>query len=893
MPAKTFDAFLHARSIAVFGASERNSSVGSVVFSNLIKGGFEGNLVGINPKYKEVMGKSCYPDIGSVPEAVDLALIATPAKFVPGIIRECGKKGIRNAVILSAGFREIGGEGVKLEADLVAAARQHSIRFIGPNCVGLSRAPNKMNGTFLGTEPPSGSLGIVSQSGALCSAIADWAAPHHLGFSAMFSLGNSTDVDFGEVLDILANDPETKAILLYVEGIRNARSFISALKMAARAKPVIVLKSGRHTAGSKAASTHTGALIGSDGVFNAALERAGAVRVETFGKLFAAAEILATGTRASGKRLAIITNGGGAGVLAADRVEDLHIDLPAPSEKTVEELNKILPPFWSHANPIDVLGDAGPDAYAAAVTQAVADPNYDGVLVMLTPQAMTDSLGIAKAIHKAVPKNNRKPVLACWMGDTTVAEARNYLFKSGIPNFETPEKAVEAFFFLARHHPNQSMAREVPGPVSDPTTPDVEGVRMIIETALEDGRDMLSDTESKAVLKAFHIPTNTTFEVYSAAQAVVAAETLGFPVAMKVLSPQISHKSDVGGVKINIMTAPDVHEAWREIMNAASAARPDANILGVTVESMARVPAARELLIGSSRDPVFGPTLVFGAGGTMVEVLQDSAIALPPLNGILAHRQINRTRVARLLESVRDQPAVNRQAIVDVMLRVSDLVCEFPEISELDINPLFAGPDGALAVDARIKISRPPATLERYGHLAIAAYPRHFERTLHLADGTEMFIRPIRPEDAEGEQSFVRSLSAEARRMRFMGAISELTPEMLARFTQIDYDREMALLSTIEEKGKQVQQGVARYTINPDGESCEFAIVVADNVQHRGIGTRLMQTLMDAAREHRLTKMEGKVLAENTKMLQLMTELGFEQRTDPEDRSVILVERMV
>ena len=893
MPLKSLDAFFNAKSIAVFGASERANSVGSVVFSNLIKGGYKGKLVAINPKYKEVMGKPCYADIGSVPHEVDLVLFSTPAKFVPGLMRECGKKGVKNAVILSAGFREVGGEGVKLEQDLVAAAREHGIRFIGPNCVGLARGPNKMNGTFLKTEAPAGGLALVSQSGALCSAIADWAAPHNLGFSSMFSLGNSTDVDFGDVLDLLASDPETKAILLYVEGIRNARSFISALRIAARAKPVIVLKSGRHTAGSKAASTHTGALIGSDGVFNAALERAGAVRVETFGKLFAAAEILSTGTRALGRRLAIITNGGGAGVLAADRVEDLHIDLPEPNPKTIEELNKVLPAPWSHGNPFDVLGDAGPEEYAATMTQAIKDDNYDGVLIMLTPQAMTDATGIAKAIAKAVPKNNRKPILACWMGDTSVAEARDFLFKSGIPNFDTPEKAVEAFFFLARHHLNQSMAREVPGPLNVTSAPDVQGARMIIETALNDGREMLSDTESKAVLKAFHIPTNTTFEVYSAAQAVVAAETLGFPVAMKILSPDISHKSDVGGVKINIMTAPDVHEAWREIMEAAGTARPDANLIGVTVESMAHVTSARELLIGASHDPVFGPTMVFGAGGTMVEVLKDSAVALPPLNAILAERQINRTRVAKLLEAVRDRPAVNKKNVVDVLLRVSDLVCEFPEIAELDINPLFAGPEECLAVDARIRIQRPPATLEPYGHLAIAAYPRHFEKTMHLADGTELYIRPVRPEDAEGEQSFVRSLSTEARRMRFMGAISELTPEMLARFTQIDYDREMGLLAIIEEKGQLVQQGVARYTINPDGESCEFAVVVKDNQQHRGIGTRLMQTLIDAAREHRLTKIEGKVLAENIKMLQLMTELGFEQRTDPEERSVILVERMV
>ena len=452
------------------------------------------------------------------------------------------------------------------------------------------------------------------------------------------------------------------------------------------------------------------------------------------------------------------------------------------------------------------------------------------------------------------------------MGDTRWPRHATILFKSGIPNFDTPEKAVEAFFYLARHHLNQSMAREVPGPLIDLASPDVEGARMIIETALNDGREMLSDTESKAVLKAFHIPTNTTFEVYSASQAVVAAETLGFPVAMKVLSPQISHKSDVGGVKINIMTAPDVHTAWREIMESASAARPDANILGVTVESMAHVTAARELLVGASRDPVFGPTLVFGAGGTMVEVLQDSAVALPPLNGVLAVRQINRTRVARLLDACarpagRQPPDDHRRAPACFRsgLRV-------PRNRRTRHQPAFCRPRWCACR------RRPRPGYASAGHARTLRPPGHcrLSRAISSARCTwptalNSSIRPVRPEDAEGEQSFVRSLSSEARRMRFMGAISELTPEMLARFTQIDYDREMALLATIEEKGKPVQQGVARYTINPDGVSCEFAIVVKDNVQHRGIGTRLMQTLIDAAREHRLTRIEGKVLAENTK----------------------------
>lgn len=891
MPHNRLDPFLNPKGIAVFGASESGTSVGSVVFSNLVAGGFAGPTVPINPKHKQVLGHTCYPSITDVPDEIDLVIVASPARTVPAIIRECGKKGARHAVILSAGFRESGGDGKALEAELLDAAHEAKLRFIGPNCVGLVRPAANVNATFLKATSPKGGLGVVSQSGALCSAITDLAAPHHLGFSALLSLGNSSDVDFGDALDLLANDPETKAILLYVEGIRDARTFISALRIAARVKPVIVLKSGRHVRSSQAASTHTGALIGSDDVFDAALERAGAVRVSSFGELFAAAEILSEATRAAGPRLGIVTNGGGAGVLAADAAGDLQIELAAPTEKTIEALNAVLPPFWSHANPVDILGDAGPDAYSAAVSACIADPNFDAVLVMLTPQAMTNPTAVAEAITKAVPKNNRKPILACWMGETSVDEGRQILSSNGIPDFATPEKAVEAFSYLAKHTRNRALAREVPGPRSDQATPDIDGARMIIGAAITEGRSMLSDTESKAVLRAFHIPTNTTIPADSANSAVVAAETLGFPVAMKISSPNISHKSDVGGVITKIRTAQEVKDAWNKIMQSVAAARPDAKIAGVTVESMASVADARELLVGASRDPVFGPTIVFGAGGTMVEVLRDSAVGLPPLNEVLARRQIAKTRVAKMLGAVRDHAPADVDKIIQVLLSLSDLVCEFPEIEELDINPLFAGSDAVICVDARIRVSRVPSSMKRYGHLAIAAYPRNLIQTVRLPAGELMTIRPIRPEDAEGTQSFVRVLSAEAKRMRYMMSLNELSPEMLARFTQIDYDREMALLGFVDEDGLPAQQGVARYIINPDGESCEFSIVVKDKTQHKGIGTALMHALMDAARQHNLKVIEGVVLAENVKMLQLISDLGFSQETDAEDRKIIHISR--
>ncbi|MCC0048109.1 MAG: bifunctional acetate--CoA ligase family protein/GNAT family N-acetyltransferase [Rhodobiaceae bacterium] len=886
-----YETMFNPASVAVIGAGEDGDSVGAQVFANIIDAGFEGPLYPVNPHHDEVLGRKCFASVADIGEPVDLAMIATPAATIPGILADCGKAGITSAVVLSAGFGEVGEEGRSREAELAAVARKAGIRFIGPNCVGIVRPEIGLNATFLRSFAPKGRLALVSQSGALCSAIVDWAGPHHLGFSAIVSLGNSADTDFGDVVDFLSTDPHTDAILLYVEGVRDARDFISSLRVAARIKPVIVLKAGRHNASSEAAHTHTGALIGSDAVFDAALERVGAVRVQTFGQLFAAAGILSSGKRAKGGNLGIITNGGGAGVLAADRAGDMHLELPDPSPRTIEALDALLPPYWSKRNPIDILGDAHPDMYFAAVRAAIDDPAFDGVLVMLTPQAMTAATDAARELVEAVGKNGRKPVFACWMGEASVSEGRKLLSEAGIPDFTVPERAVEAFAYLARHHRNRQLALETPGPLSDLDPPDIEGARMIIEAALAERRTMLSDIESKAVMRAFRIPVNTTLEADSRQKALIAAETVGFPVAMKIHSPQIVHKSDAGGVKVNIMNAADVQAAYKEITEKAAKARPDATILGVTIEPMAQMDDARELVVGVSRDPVFGPSILFGAGGTMVEILRDSSVALPPLNAVLANRQIDRTRVAKLLSAFRDRPEVNRKAVVDVLLRVSDLACEFPEIVELDINPLFAGPDGVVAVDARIRISRKLARFGSYDHMAIVPYPRHLVREEFLADGTPLTIRPIRPEDADSEQAFVRGLSPEAKRMRFMHAMKELTPEMLVRFTQIDYSREMALVAVTREEQGPVQQGVARYTINPDQTSCEFAIVVSDTRQHQGLGTRLMQALMDAARDHGLRNIEGAVLSENEGMLHLMKELGFTAHVSPEDPAVMNVER--
>lgn len=885
------EGLFNPRSVAVFGASETEGKVGARVFAKLQEGGFAGRVTPINPKYASVLGVPCLPSLDEGGIVPDLAVVATPAATVAGIIAECGKAGVRNAIILSAGFAETGEEGRRRQTDLKETARRHKVRLLGPNCLGLVRPWLGLDATFLKAPPPAGELALISQSGALCSAISDWAVAHGLGFSALVSLGNAADVGFGASIRFLATDPKTRAILLYVEGLRDAGGFLSAIRGATRLKPVIVLKAGRHGDSSRAAHTHTGALMGSDAVFDAALARAGAVRVHSFGQLFAAAEILGANQRARGNRLGIVTNGGGAGVLAADRAGDLDVRLEPPSAATIEALDKHLPPYWSRGNPIDILGDASPEVFGVAVRAALADPAFDGLLVMLTPQAMTDALSAAKALVEALPAKRGKPVLACWMGEGSVAEARRYLSENGVPDFTTPERAVEAFSYLVAYHRARQLALETPGPLEERDTPDLDGVRMILDSALKEGRSLLSDIESKAVLRVFSVPVNPTIHAADASEALVAAESLGFPVAMKVASPDVSHKSDVGGVRTGIATAPDVMAAFRAIEARVRQALPDARLEGVTVEPMADIAESRELVVGVSRDPVFGPAILLGAGGTMVEALRTHAVGLPPLNAVLAGRMLDDPEIATLLGALRNRRAVDRAALADVLLRVSEMVCELPEITELDINPLVAGPEGVLAVDARIAVARPRAGGGDYDHVAIPPYPRHLVREDHLADGTPLTIRPIRPEDAEGEVEFVADLSEEAKRFRFMGTVKALTPEMLERFTQIDYRREMALVAIVGEGSRRRQRGVCRYVRNPDETSCEFAVVVSDRLQHQGIGTRLMTALMAAARDQGLRRIEGAVLKENTGMLRLMDDLGFRQDPDPDDRDLVLVGR--
>lgn len=706
------------RSVAIVGAGPADDSVGGRVYRNLLDGGFPGPLYPVNPTHAEINGHACYSSLSGINAAVDLAVIATPAPTVETIIRQCGECGIGAAIVISAGFGERGPEGVRREQAVLEAGRRHGVRLLGPNCLGLMNTAVNLNATFSKNIARPGPLALISQSGAICTAILDWADSRQIGFSSIVSIGAAADVGFGDVLDYLAEDNGTGSILLYVEGIRNARQFINGLRRAAYAKPVIVLKAGRHQSGGLAAMTHTGAMVGADDVFDAALARTGAVRVMTIEQLFTAASLLAVPRTVTGDRLAIISNGGGLGVMATDHATDVGIPLAGLSDQTLQTLNQILPESWSHANPVDLLGDANADRYRAAVSACVVDPGVDGLLVMLSPQAMTDTQACAAGMIEAVRGNN-KPVLACWMGGKQVAVALPTLDSAGIPNFDSPEASIEGFAHLTAWYHNQQSLRQSPPPLDDLSRPDINTARRIIDTALTNGRSLLDTHEVRTLLQSFNIPITRSLHCASLENALNAATELSYPVVMKIDSPDISHKSDVGGVVLDIRTEESLRLAYRNIISAAQQARPTARINGVTIEPMCRTGHGRELIAGVTTDIVFGPVVTFGAGGISVEIVRDRSVALPPLNNLLTRQMIARTRIAALLGPYRDVPGIDMNALIQVIRRVSEMVTELPEIVALDINPLIAHEHGVIALDARVQIARVSERLPRYGHLAI------------------------------------------------------------------------------------------------------------------------------------------------------------------------------
>ena len=825
----------------------------------------------------------------------DLAIIAVPPAEVAAALEIAGRIKCRAALVISSGI------DAAQAAELHKIARRDGIYLLGPNCLGFQRPHLQLNASVAGDLCAKGPLALVSQSGALTSSILDWAKKNGVGFSTVVSLGPNTGVDMAQVLDFLAADAHTHSIVVYLEGISNARRFMSALRAAANAKPVVVLKAGRKPAGNRAALTHSGTIVGSDDVFDAALRRAGAVRVRSFVALFSAAKCLASRYRAVGRRLAIVTNGGGPGVLAADWVSEINLQLACLSPEQAQALQPQLPPLASLCDLMDVSEEAGPQHYQAAIDAAGKARQIDGVLAIFSPKIGMDSATIANALTES-NKHLGKPLLTCLMGDSSVGEARHILNEAAIPTFRTPEAAVGAFGNIASFYQNQQLLQQTPPPLSELAKPDIEGARMLIESVLAERRKVLTEMESKALLAAFHIPVTKTILAHSVTEAIMIAAQLGFPVALKIDSPDISHKSDVQGVVLNVLNAVGVRDTYVEMMQNVARLQPNARINGVTIQNMSSQKRGREIYIGMVTDEPFGPVIAFGAGGTMIELINDRAMELPPLNQFLGRRLIERARVAETLGEWRGAAAVNMEALEQVLLRVSEMVCELPQLREMDINPIIVDESGALAVDARIVVESAPPSARNYNHLAILPYPSQHEQVWPLSGGSEYTVRPIHPDDATMLQDFVRSLSPESRYFRFVSSLQELPATMLARFTLIDYDREMALVAVCRERqvgadGEATEVarilGVSRYITNPDRTSCEFSLVVADDYKGKGLGSRLMLSIMDFAREKGLTEIEGLVLANNPKMLKLMKSLGFSVKKFPEDADFKLVTQLL
>jgi acetyltransferase len=825
----------------------------------------------------------------------DLALVALPPGDVAAALEVAGRIGCRSALVLSSGV------GAAQAAEWARIARREAFALLGPNSLGLQRPALQLNASAIGPLAQAGSLALVSQSGALTASMLDWARSNAVGFSSVVSLGPSTAVDIGQVLDFLAADAQTQSIIVYLEGIASARRFMSALRMAAHAKPVVVLKAGRRPAGNAAAQTHSGAIVGSDDVFDAALRRAGAVRVRSFVELFSAAKCLASRYRPVGPRLAIVTNGGGPGVLAADWVNEIGLQLGRLAPQAAAALAPQLPEGASLADLIDLSEEASPANYQAAIAAAGDERGIDGVLAIFSPKVDADAAGIAQALAGLKPRLS-KPLLACWMGDVSVGTAREVLNAAAIPSFRTPEAAVGAFGNIASFYQNQLLLQQTPPPLSQLAKPDIEGARLVIESVLAERRKVLTEMESKTLLSSFHIPVTQTVLARSANEAMMVALQLGFPVALKIDSPDIPHKSDVQGVVLNLANGAAVRDAYTDLMHRVARQQPDARLHGVTVQAMAPARRGREVHVGLVTDEPFGPVIVFGAGGTMIELINDRAMELPPLNQFLARRLIERSRVARTLGDWRGADAVNLEALEQVLLRVSEMVCELPQLREMDINPIIVDAAGALAVDARIVIdSAPQAAGSRtnpYSHLAILPYPARHEQVWPLPGGGEYTVRPVHPNDAQMLQGLVQHLSPESRYFRFVSSMTELPPSMLARFTLIDYDREMGLVAVWKERSAAPDGtftdteriiGVSRYITHPDQTSCEFSLLVADDFNGRGIGSRLMESLMAVAREKGLAEMDGLVLTHNPAMLKLMKALGFAVKPFPEDPDFRLV----
>jgi acetyltransferase len=873
------DAIFHPRNIAVIGATETQGSVGRTVLWNLVASPFGGTVFPVNPKRASVLGIKAYPNVAALPEKLDLAVVVTPATIVPDVIGQCADAGVNSAIVISAGFRELGAAGIALEERVLAQARRGSMRIIGPNCLGVMNPLTGLNATFAKGIALPGNVAFLSQSGALLTAILDWSLRERVGFSAFVSTGSMLDVNWGDLIDYFGDDPKTNSILIYMESIGDARSFLSAAREVSLNKPIIVIKAGRTDAAAKAAASHTGSLTGSDEVLDAAFRRAGVLRVDSIADLFAMADVLAKQPRPAGRRLAIVTNAGGPGVLATDALLGNGGELAVLSPEVRQSLDAILPPQWSHNNPIDVLGDAPPERFAKALKIAAGDPDNDGVLVILTPQDMTDPTQTAEAV-KSLAKLDSKPLLASWMGGAQVAAAQAILSEAAIPTFDFPDQAARAFTYMWRYSSNLRSLYETPALAEGDSNIDRAAAAAIINTARSSGRTLLDEFQSKRILAAYGIPITQTLTASTAREAIEAADALGYPAVVKLFSQTLTHKTDVGGVKLNLQDSRQVADAFDQIRRAVANAVGEAHFQGVTVQPMINARDGYELIIGSSPDSQFGPVLLFGSGGQLVEVFKDRALGLPPLNATLALRLMEQIKIFKALQGVRGRKPVDIALVSQILVRFSQLIVEQPWIKEIEINPLIAAPGQVIAVDARTVLwgsDKAEADLPR---AVIRPYPVQYVTHWSLRDGTPVTTRPIRPEDEPMLVEFHKELSERSVQFRYFQQLNlsrRTSHERLTRVCFNDYDRELALVAEAKhpETNKPFILGVGRLSKIPGSRDAEFSILISDAWQNRGLGTQLMHLLIQVARDENVQNMYGYITAENMEMRHMAEKLGF------------------
>lgn len=870
------DSLLNPRRIALIGVTINPSSVAGKVLGNLVGGGFKGVVYPVSDTAEALMGVPCYRDLDSLPARPDLAIICAPAGEVPDLVERCGGAGIPGIIIMSAGFREIGAEGLALEARIRATVdRNPGMRVLGPNCLGVIVPGISLNASFAEGLPARGKVAFISQSGALCTSVLDWAVEQKIGFSYFVSVGNMLDVDFADLIDYFGEDQQTESIILYVESISRARRFITAARAFARTKPILVYKAGRFPESAAVAASHTGAMASEDAVYDAVFQRTGVARVFNIGEIFDCAELIGRNRMPRGPRLGVVTNAGGPGVMAADALVALGGKLAQLSAETMAVLDEALPPFWSHGNPVDVLGDAKAKRFARAVEAVVKDPGVDAVLVILTPQAMTRPDAVAEAVAR-IAGETRKPVLAAWLGGGRVRQGSRILVEAGVPAYRTPEQAVGAFMTLVNYARNLDDLYETPRDIPLAFRFDRTALRERVGRWLETGDTLLGEDQSKELLELYGLPTTRPQPAATADEAVALAERIGYPVVLKIRSPDITHKTDVGGVRLDLQNADEVARAFAAIAAAAAEHRPDARVLGVTVQPMVRLEHGTELILGVKQDPVFGSVIMVGLGGVEAEIWGDRSLGLPPLNERLARRMLESLKIWPLLNGYRGRPAVDLDRLIEAIMRLSYLTADNPEIRELDINPLLVGPDRLVALDARVVLGPVAEAAKPYAHLALRPYPEEYVSQGRLEDGTEVNLRPIRPEDEPRWLEMLGACSRESIYSRFRFFFNWSSHQVATRYCYIDYDREMALVAEVQTEGGTRLAGVGRLIADPDGEAAEYAVLVADPWQNQGLGGLLTDRCLDIARKWGVGQVYAQTTTDNPRMVHMFKVREFE-----------------